>query len=230
MTDLNNFRYKLSLQFLGILVWKAQLWTMWYLLTNKKFIPLHLFMKTALSLNFKQTSTYLAIKIELVKRRGFDTYKTSKKKEEHKEKTVFTASGDDWRWIHRRGWGSASYNSLNILLFLMQNCTLTTTKIFNSNGLYAHKSLFSNNFKSILTDYKRVLHCEGYDYEEDPENLLEGLFFTRWMKFYSWPDGFMSCGKLGIDLQHRSYSIQLVETMNQTNSSATIFLLDKREF
>ena len=52
-------------------------------------------MKTALSLNFKQTLTYLAIKIEQVKRRGFDTYKTKEKKEEHKEKTVFTASGDD---------------------------------------------------------------------------------------------------------------------------------------
>ena len=38
-----------------------------------------------------------------------------------------------------------------------------------------------------------------YDYEEDPENLREGPFFTRRMKLYSTPDGFMLYGMLGID-------------------------------
>ena len=37
---------------------------------------------------------------------------------------------------------------------------------------------------SKVTEYKGVLHCEGYDYEEDPENLLECPFFTRRMKLY----------------------------------------------
>ena len=37
----------------------------------------------------------------------------------------------------------------------------------------------SNNFKSTMSKYKGALHCEGYDYEEVPENLLEGPFFTR---------------------------------------------------
>ena len=73
-------------------------------------------------------------------------------------------------------------------------------QIYNSNELYAHKSHFSNIFKSILTDYKGVLRCEGYDYEEDPDNLLKGPFFNRRMKFYSRTDGFMLYGKLGIDL------------------------------
>ena len=50
-----------------------------------------------------------------------------------------------------------------------------------------------------MTDYKRVLNYERYDYEEDPESLLEGPFFTRRMKMYSRPDGFMLYGKLGID-------------------------------
>ena len=68
-----------------------------------------------------------------------------------------------------------------------------------SNGLYAHESHNSNNFKSTMTKYKGVLHCEGYDYQEDPENLLEGSFFTRRMKLYSEIDGFMLYGKLGID-------------------------------
>ena len=39
--------------------------------------------------------TYLALKIKLVKGRGFDTYKTTEKKKEHKEDTVFTETGDD---------------------------------------------------------------------------------------------------------------------------------------
>ena len=49
-----------------------------------------------------------------------------------------------------------------------------------------------------MTDYKGFLHCEGYDYE-DPENLLEGPFFTRRMKMYIRLDGFILYGKLGID-------------------------------
>ena len=43
------------------------------------------------------------------------------------------------------------------------------------------------------------MHCEGYDYEEDPDNLLEGPFFTRRMKLYSRHDGFVLYGKLGIN-------------------------------
>ena len=43
------------------------------------------------------------------------------------------------------------------------------------------------------------MHCEGYDYGGDPENLLEGPFFTRIMNLYSRPDGFMLYGKLGIN-------------------------------
>ncbi len=49
-----------------------------------------------------------------------------------------------------------------------------------------------------MSDYKGVLHCEGYDHEEDPENLVEGPFLTRRMKLCSRPDGFMLYGKLDI--------------------------------
>ena len=46
------------------------------------------------------------------------------------------------------------------------------------------------------------MHCEGYDYEQDPEdiaNLLPDPFFTRRMKLLSRPDSFLLYGKLGID-------------------------------
>ena len=73
---------------------------------------------------------------------------------------------------------------------------------YNSNGLYAHKSYISNNFKEAISEYKGVLHCEGYDYEQDLEDISNPLpdpFFTRRMKVLGRPDGFMLCGNLGID-------------------------------
>ena len=39
--------------------------------------------------------TLLALKIKLVQGRGFDTYKTTEKKKEHEEYTVFTEACDD---------------------------------------------------------------------------------------------------------------------------------------
>ena len=47
------------------------------------------------------------------------------------------------------------------------------------------------------------MHCEGYDYEEFPDEILEAplseTFFTRRMKMLSRPDGFTLYGKLGVD-------------------------------
>ncbi len=69
--------------------------------------------------------------------------------------------------------------------------------------MYAHKSYISNNFKGAILGYKGVLHCEGYDYEEFPDEIMEAPlsepFFTRKRKMLSRPDGFMLYGKLGFD-------------------------------
>ena len=46
------------------------------------------------------------------------------------------------------------------------------------------------------------MHCEGYDYEQDPKDIsipLPEPIFTRRMKLLSRSDGFMLYGKLGID-------------------------------
>ena len=80
---------------------------------------------------------------------------------------------------------------------------INNPQIYNSNGLYVHKSYISNNFKGAIFDYKGVLHCEGYDYEEFRDEIIETplseSFFTRRMKMLSRPDGFMLYGKLGVD-------------------------------
>ena len=145
---------------------------------------------------------YLALKIKLVEGRGFDTYKTTEKKKERKEDTVFTETSDDDVECIEGDEGVTHITHVNNILhsiFSEAELYINNHQIYNSNGLCAHKPHISNNFKSTLSDYKEVLHCEGYDYAEDPENLVEGPFFTRRMKLYSRPDGFMLYGKLGID-------------------------------
>ena len=52
---------------------------------------------------------------------------------------------------------------------------INNQQIYNSNGFYAHKSYISNNFKGAITEHKGVLHCEGYDYEQDPEDIANPL-------------------------------------------------------
>ena len=79
---------------------------------------------------------------------------------------------------------------------------INNQQIYNFNGLYAHKSYISDKFKAAISEYKGVLHCDGYDYEQDPEDISDPLldpFFTRRKKLLSRPDCFMLYGKLGID-------------------------------
>ena len=78
---------------------------------------------------------------------------------------------------------------------------INNQQIYNSNGLYAHKSHISNNFKGVISEYKGVLHCEGYDYEDFPYEIMEAPlsepFSTRRIKMLSRPDGFILYGKVG---------------------------------
>ena len=66
-----------------------------------------------------------------------------------------------------------------------------------------HKSYISNNFQGAIFEYRRILHCKGYDYEELPDEVmaapLSEPFFTRRIKMLRRPDGFMLYGKLGVD-------------------------------
>ena len=76
-------------------------------------------------------------------------------------------------------------------------------QLYNSKGLYAHKSYFSKNFKGATSENKGVLHCQGYDYEELSDEIMEAPlsepFFTRRMKMLSRLDRFMLYRKLGVE-------------------------------
>ena len=144
----------------------------------------------------------MALTLKFVKGRGYDTYESKEKKKEQKDACVnFTETGDDDE--EQEEVARVTYVN-NIMHSIISNVEvyINNQQIYNSNGLHALKSYISNNFKAVISEYKGVLHCEGYDNEQDPEGLINPLpdpFFTRRMKLLSRPDGFMSYGKLGID-------------------------------
>ena len=144
----------------------------------------------------------MALKLKFVKGPGYDTYKSKEEKKEHKdESVVFTETGDDDS--EEEEVARFTYvNNITHSIFLNVEVYITNQQIYNSNGLYAHKSYISNNFKAAISEYKEVLLCEGYYYQQDPEDISNPLpdpFFTRRMKMLSRPDGFMLYGKMEID-------------------------------
>ena len=80
---------------------------------------------------------------------------------------------------------------------------INNQQIYNSNGLYAHQSYISNNFKGAISEYKGVLHCEGYDYEEFLDEVMGAPLSepssTSIMEILSTLDGFMLYGILAVD-------------------------------
>ena len=145
----------------------------------------------------------MALKLKFVKGRGYDTYGGKEKKKDHKdESVVFTETGDD---EEEEEVVRVTYVS-NIMHSIFSNVEvyINNQQMYNSDGLYAHKSYISNNFKAAISEYKgfcivkpmtmnRILRPEVYS------NTLPDPFYTRRMKLLSRPDGFMLYGKLGID-------------------------------
>ena len=130
------------------------------------------------------------MKLKFVKGRCYDTYESQEKKKEHKdESVVFTETGDD---DEEEDVARVTYvNNIMHSIFSNVEVYINNQQIYNSNGLYAHKCYISNNFKAAVSEYKGVLHCEGYDYEHDISKPLPDPFFTRWRKLLSRHDGFM---------------------------------------
>ena len=146
--------------------------------------------------------SFLALKPKFVKGRSYDTYESQENKKEHKdESVVFTETGggeEEEEEVVQVTYGNNKLHSM----FSNFEVYINKQQIHNSNGLFAHKSYFSNNFEAAISEYKGVLHCEGYDYEQYPEDITNPVtnpFFTRKMKLLSKLDGFMLYSKLEID-------------------------------
>ena len=170
--------------------------------TNKKFILLPHSIKTALSLSFKRNyvdlrQTYLALKLKLVKSHVYDSYRSKVVKMDHKEE----AKADEEQEVP---FPLVTYvNNILTPFFSDVEVYINNQKVYKSSGLYAHKCYNSNNFKRIISVYKGVLHCEGYDYEDFLADIMEEPssepFSQKKMKMLCRTDGIMLYRKLGVD-------------------------------
>ena len=73
-------------------------------------------------------------------------------------------------------------NVNNIMHSIFSNVEvyIINQQIYNSIGLYAHKSYISNNLKAAISEYKGVSHCEGYDYEQYSEEISNPYLTPSW--------------------------------------------------
>ena len=117
----------------------------------------------------------MALKLKFVKSCGYDTYESKEKKKEHKDgSVVFTETGDDEE--EQEEVARVTYvNNIMHSIFSNVEVYINNQQIYKSNGLYAHKCFISNNFKAAISEYKGVLHCKDYDYEQDPEVISNPL-------------------------------------------------------
>ena len=85
--------------------------------------------------------SFLALKLKIVKARGYETYESKDKKKEHKdESVVFTETGGDEE--EEEEVARVTYvNNLMHSIFSNEEVYLNNQQIYNSIGLYAHKSL-----------------------------------------------------------------------------------------
>ena len=144
--------------------------------------------------------TYLALKLKIVRGRTYETYNTKEVKNKHKEDVKaeeVTLEKDAPVPL------VTHVNKILHSIFSKVEVYVNNQQIYNSNGLYAHDSCISNNFKGAIFEYKGVSHCGGYDYEELPDEIMETPlsepFSTKRVRMRRRPDGLMLYGELGVD-------------------------------
>ena len=115
--------------------------------------------------------TYLALKLKLVRGRGYEIYNTKEVKTEHKKEAK--AEEEETAELEAPVHLVTHVNNILHSIFSNVEVYINNQQIYKSNGLYAHKSYISSNFKGAISEYKGVLHCKGYDYEEFPDEIME---------------------------------------------------------
>ena len=133
---------------------------------------------------------HLQIKVGLQKGRLFDDFM---KKDEHgKPDMGMSFTDDDLHYLTHVN---------NILHSLFSNCEvyLNNQQVYNSNGLYGHNALISNEFNASTRKNEGILACHGYEFEKEPSDYEKSPFIDREEELLL-KNGSTYYGKLAIDL------------------------------
>ena len=101
------------------------------------------------------------MKLKLNKSCGYETHNTKEVKKEHEEEVK--AEEEEKAEKDAPVPLVTHVNNISYSIFSNVEVYINNQQIYKSNGLYAHKSYISNNFKGATSEYKGNLHCEGYD-------------------------------------------------------------------
>ena len=152
----SNFRYQPFVAVFGNLVGKVPVVDDVLLSHEQKIYPTTSLDENCIEFEFQTDrnyyvdlrQTYLALKLKLVRGRGYETYNTKEIKKEHKEEAKAeeeeTAGEDDPVLL------VTHVNNILHSIFSNVEVYINNQQIYNSNGLYGHKSYISNNFKGAL--------------------------------------------------------------------------------
>ena len=146
--------------------------------------------ETDRSIYLDMRDIHLQIKVGLQKGRLFDDFM---KKDEHgKADMGMSFTDDDLHYLTHVN---------NLLHSLFSNCEvyLNNQQVYNSNGLYGHKALISNEFNASTRNNEGILACHGYEFEKEPSDFEKSPFIDREEEPLL-KNGFTYYGKLAIDL------------------------------
>ena len=97
--------------------------------------------------------SFLALKLKFVKVRGYDKYESEEKKMEHKDEfVVFTETRTEDEEEQEEVARVTYVINITHSIFSNVEVNFNSQQINNSNGLYAHKSYISNNFKAAISE------------------------------------------------------------------------------
>ena len=127
--------------------------------------------ETDRSIYLDMRDIHLQIKIGLQKGRLFDDLM---KKDEHgrPDMGMMTMTDDDLHYLTHVN---------NILHSLFSNCEvyLNNQQVYNSNGLYGHKALISNEVNASTRNNEGIMACHGHEFEKEPSNYEKSTFIDR---------------------------------------------------
>ena len=138
--------------------------------------------------------SYLTLKVKLVKGRGYDTHKSKEAKKEHKNEEQPTEAATNDEEDDTNSVLLLNYvNNTMLSIFSNVEVCINNQQIYNSIGLYAHKSYISNNVKRAISEYKVFCIVKVMTFEANPDDIqdspLSDPFFSRRLKMLLRCDG-----------------------------------------